>query len=66
MITYKMSYLNRILASQTAAELVINNQLAYARSVINDQYLPWDTKQFMLEVEGLSWAIKVILEEAVV
>jgi hypothetical protein len=59
------AYLDRIAASQAKAEMIYNNQLAYARNVVNDPYLPWGTKEFLLQVEGLSWAIKVILEESI-
>jgi hypothetical protein len=57
------AYLDRIAASQAKAKMIVTNQLAYARNVINDPYLPWETKQFLLEVEGLSWTVKVLLGE---
>lgn len=60
----KMTYLDRIAASQAKANMVINNQLAYARALMKDPYLPYESKMLLLEVEGLSWTVKVLLEEA--
>ena len=57
------SYSERIETAQANAEMIYNNQLAYARSAMNDPYLPWETKEFLLQVEGLPWVSKVILRE---
>jgi hypothetical protein len=58
-----MTYQEKIEAAQAKSRLVINNQLAYARSVIQDPYIPWETKEFLLQAEGLSWIVKIVLGE---
>lgn len=60
-----MTYLERIAAAQAKANMIYNNQLAYARSLMRDPYLPYESKVFLLKVEGLSWTIKVVLEESI-